>query len=433
MDIEEKKKEVVSFVRDRVGEFFNQFPGSSTYKFPLISRLYDQEEVAEVLETLLSPERLTLNAKAELKIEKFENLWSDYIGVKNGIMVNSGSSANLVAYYALSNPTIRRPIKAGDEVITTALTWGTSVTPLYALGMKPVFIDVNLSDYTMNVDLIESAITNKTRAIMVVHLLGFPCNMDKIMEIARKHDLFVIEDCCEAHGAEWKGNRVGSFGDLSTFSFYLSHHITTIEGGMVLTNSNNYAELARIIRSQGVMRNVKDEEYKNSINSQAPEIDPRFLFANTGYNFRPTEMEGSFGIVQFKRFEGFYAAREFNAKFITEMLREFPEYFVTPELKNESRAAWFSYPIQVKDGAPFTKKELVEFLEKEGIETRPIMSGNFTKHPVAKIYEFEIVGDLDNTNRIHDNAFLIGSHAGIKEEHLNLLKNKFYEFLEEYK
>ena len=266
------KKKLVEEIKNLVGNYFKELPKNTSYKVPLMSRLYDERELAEAVDTLLTPERLTMNARGDLKTVRFENLWSHFIGVKNGIMVNSGSSANLVAFYVLTNPTIANKINFGDEVITTSLTWGTSVTPLYALGLKPVFIDANLEDYTMDVGKIEAAISPKTKAIMVVHLLGFPCNMSEIMRIARKYNLFVIEDCCEAHGAEWNGAKVGSFGDLSTFSFYLSHHITTIEGGMVMTNNDNYAELARIIRSQGVMRNVKSEEYKLKINSKPPEL-----------------------------------------------------------------------------------------------------------------------------------------------------------------
>ena len=312
------------------------------------------------------------------------------------------------------------------------MTWGTSVTPMYALGLKPVFVDANLEDYTIDTRKIEAAITEKTKAIMIVHLLGFPCNMDEILRITRKYNLFVIEDCCEAHGAEWNGKKVGCFGDISTFSFYLSHHITTIEGGMVMTNKDNYAELARIIRSQGVMRNVKSQEYKSAINSRYPEIDPRFLFANTGYNFRPTEMESSFGVVQFGRFKNFLEIRELNAAFFTKELSKYSNYLILPKVKNNSRAAWFSYPILVKSFAPFNKRELVSFLEEKGIETRPIMAGNFIRQPAAYLYDFSVSGGLVNTEYIHSNAFLIGTHAGIGNEERNYVASVFDEFFKKY-
>lgn len=426
------KEKIVGEVKTIIGNYFRSLPKNTKYKVPLMSRLYDEREVAEVVETLLSPERLTLNASGDLKTTKFEDLWAKFIGVKNGIMVNSGSSANLVAFYVLTNPSLRNRINFGDEVITNSLTWGTSVTPLYALGLKPVFIDANLDDYSMDVSKIEAAITPRTKAIMAVHLLGFPCDMGEILRIARKYDLFVIEDCCEAHGAEWNGAKVGSFGDISTFSFYLSHHITTVEGGMVMTNNDSNAELARILRSQGVMRNVKNQEYKSNINSMHPEIDPRFLFANTGYNFRPTEMESSFGIIQLERFDDFLKQREINASFFTRELNKYSNYLILPKVKSNSKAAWFSYPILVKNSAPFNKKELVSFLEEKGIETRPIMAGNFTKHPAANIFDFRISGGLANTDNIHLNAFLIGTHAGIGEEERNYVSSCFAEFFRKY-
>ncbi|MEN9625907.1 MAG: hypothetical protein RL557_235 [archaeon] len=428
----EKVARVISEIKATLHDYFKELPSESRYKVPLISRLYDEEEVVEVIESLLHPERLTLNAGGDLKTIRFENIWSEFIGVKNGIMVNSGSSANLITYYVLSNPSFRERLYPGDEVITTALTWGTSVTPLFALGLKPVFVDVNPESYTIDVTKIEEAITPRTRAIMPVHLLGFSADMDEIMRLAKKYNLLVIEDCCEAHGAEWNGSKVGSFGHFSTFSFYLSHHITTIEGGMILTNNDSYAELARIIRSQGVMRNVKNPEYKAAIQTLYPDIDPRFLFANTGYNFRPTEMESSFGIVQWKRFDAFLKIRELNANFLTEKLSQYNEFIQLPKKPQHSKAAWFSYPILVKKSAPFSKEELVQFLEEKGIETRPVMSGNFTKHPVAKLYDFRISKNMAYTDAIHEQAFLIGTHAGIGEaerEYIAACFNDFFEFI----
>ena len=428
----QNQEKLLEEIRNLLKNYFKELPGNSRYKVPLMSRLYDENEVIEVIETLMHPERLTLNASGDLKTYRFEDKWANFIGTKNGIMVNSGSSANLVAFYVLTNPSIENKINFGDEVITTALTWGTSVTPLYALGLKPIFVDANLEDYSIDTKKIEAAITPKTKAILAVHLLGFPCNMDEIMRIAKKHNLFVIEDCCESHGAEWNGKKVGSFGDISTFSFYISHHITTIEGGMVMTNNDDYAELARIIRSQGVMRNVKSQKYKAEINSRYPEIDPRFLFANTGYNFRPTEMEGSFGIVQLQRFDEFFRKREINASFFTTELDKYSKYLSLPKVRSDSRAAWFSYPIFVKKTAPFRKEELVDFLESKGIETRPIMAGNFTRQPAAYLYDFSISGGLVNTEQIHSNAFLIGTHAGIGEEERSYVASAFNEFFKGY-
>ena len=426
------KDQVVNEIKALAAKYFSEYNFKTKYKVPLMSRSYNEEEIAEVVDTLLTPEKVTLNASGELKTEKFENLWANFIGVKNGVMVNSGSSANLVAIYALTNPTINNRLIVGDEVILPALNWSTCVSPLYAAGLKPVFVDVNSNEYGVDVNQVRDAIGPKTKAIMAVHLLGFPVDMDSIMTIAKENNLFVIEDCCEAHGAEYKGSKVGSFGDISTFSFYLSHHITTIEGGMIMSNNDNLSDLIRIIRSQGVMRNVKNIDYKNKINSKYPDIDSRFLFVNTGYNFRPTEMEGAFGLVQFNRFESYFKLREKNAEFFTRKLNKFSEFIQLPIITDNSRPAWFAYPIMLKENSPFTAKELVSFLEEKGIETRPIMSGDYTRHPVANIYDNRIFGDLKNTKFIHDNAFFIGVHPGLRDEEKNYTISCFEEFFEKF-
>lgn len=413
------KESVVFEVKKVIKSYFDEQNKNgrlhSKYKIPLVSRLYNEEEIGEVVDALLAPEKITLNAPGGLKIEKFESQFADLIGVKNGIMVNSGSSANLIAFFILTNPATKNRLKPGDEVIVPAVNWCTSITPLYAFGLKPVFVDVDLENYGMNIEQVKAAISPKTKAIVVVHLLGFPVDMESIMEIAKEQNLYVVEDTCESPGAVWGDKKAGSFGDISTVSFYLSHHITTVEGGMVLTNNNEFAELARIIRSQGIMRNVKSQAYRDNINSQNPDIDPRFLFVNIGFNFRPTEMEGAFGIVQFEKFNDFLSARIANASFFSEHLAKYSDYLLLPQANSKAKCSWFFYPIVLKAGAPYRVKDLVSFLENHGIETRPIMSGNYLEHPLAALYEHRVVGNLKNANFIHRNGFIIGVHAGLKE------------------
>lgn len=426
------KISVVGEVKKLIHDYFADYEKSgaedSRYKVPLISRLYNEEEIAEVVESLLSPDRLTLNSGGDLKIEKFEKDFTSYIGMKNGIMMNSGSSANLVAFFVLTNPTIKNPLKPGDEVIVPALNWSTSITPLYAFGLKPVFVDVNLSNYGMNIEQVKAAITSKTKAILVVHLLGFPVDMESIMTIARENNLYVIEDTCESPGSEWNGRKSGSSGDISTHSFYLSHHITTVEGGMLMTNNDEYAELARIIRSQGVMRNVKSAEYKDTINAKYPNIDPRFLFTNVGYNFRPSEMEGAFGIVQMKKFEDYLQKRIANASFWQTCLSRYANYLILPKVDGPIKSSWFFYPILLKDGVNFTVKDLTAFLEKNGVETRPVMSGDYTEHPLHALFENRVVGNLENTRLINKNGFIIGVHAGICDKEREHVKACFEDF-----
>ena len=269
-------------------------PGKS--KIPLAIPPYSWQEVCEALDSMLS-----MQTTMGKKVKKFEESFAKYIGSKYAIMVNSGSSANLLALSVLSNPSFGSGIiKKGDEIITPATTWVTTVYPIVSIGAKPVFVDIEMGTYNIDTQKIEKAITKKTKAIMLVHLLGYPCNMTQIKNIAKKHNLLLIEDTCESHGAEFNGKKVGSFGDLSTFSFFASHHITTMEGGMLVTNNPKIYELGKSIRTFGWTRDLKN---KKTLEKKYSNIDTRYLFLNMGFNMRPTEIQGAFGIHQIKKLD----------------------------------------------------------------------------------------------------------------------------------
>ncbi len=379
-------------------------PGKS--KIPLAIPPYGWEEVSEAIDSLLKME--TTMSK---KVMKFEKLFAKYIGVKHAIMVNSGSSANLIALSILSNSFLgKEKISNNDEIITPAVTWATTVFPITNIGAKPVFVDVVKEDYTIDPDKIEDAITKKTKAIFLVHLLGNPCNMTKIKKIAKKYDLFVIEDTCEAHGAEFNKKKVGSFGNLATFSFFASHHITTMEGGMIVTNNSQLYEIGKTLRSFGWSRVLKN---KISFEKQFPKIDPRYLFVNTGYNLRPTELQGAFGIHQIKKLDRLVKIRRNNAKFWNKELIKYSNFLLLPKFNEISKHSFLFYPITVVKNKFFTKSDLVDNLERNGIETRPVMVGNFIRQPVAKLIDFKISGTLKNSDYIMNNSFVIGNHSGI--------------------
>jgi len=228
------------------------------------------------------------------KVKKFEDEFSRYVGCENGIMVNSGSSANLIALSVLTNPTIENPIKKDSFIITPAVTWATTVSPIVNVGCKPLFVDVDLDTFCVNPETIKNAINSDVSCILPVHLMGNPCDMNEISKIKNDNDLYLVEDCCEAHGAKINGKSVGSFGDIGTYSFFMSHHITTIEGGMIVTNNDSLADTAKILRAFGWPR---DSKHKEKISSKYPKIDSRFLFVNLGYNLRPTEIQGAFGVI----------------------------------------------------------------------------------------------------------------------------------------
>jgi len=401
----------------------SEFKLGST-RIPLIAPSFGAEEIIEAIDSMLTTQ-VTMGEK----VNKFESMFAKYIGVKHALMVNSGSSANLIVLSALTNPLFRYRMKQGDEVITPAVTWATTVWPISNCNLVPVLVDVDMHTFNINVEEIEKAITDKTRAIMPVHLLGNPCNMKEIMRIAKKHKLFVIEDACEAHGAEFCEQKVGSFGDFSTFSFFFSHHIGTIEGGMVLTNDDNLADIARALRVFGWVRDVKN---KDKIIAKYHDIDSRYLFYTTGYNFRPTEIQGAFGIHQIKKLDSFIKARQENAKFWSQHLSKYDKYLMLHDEQPNTKHVWFAYPITVRPEAPFTREDLTRFLEAKGVETRPIMAGNIVEQPAMRHLTYKQIGTLKNSRLIMRNSFFFGNHHKVTEQEREAILSYFKEFIAKF-
>jgi len=419
--INEIKKQIGALVQ----EYFSLQPKeefqAGITKIPLITPSYGWEEVVEGIDSMLSTQ-VTMGEK----VRQFEAMFADYIGVNHAVMVHSGSSANLLILSVLTNPALENCIKPGDEVITPAVTWATTVWPIINCNAVPVLVDVDLETFNLNIDEVKKAITSKTKAIMPVHLLGNPCNIDKIIELAKEHNLYVIEDACEAHGAEFQGQKVGSFGDFSSFSFYFSHHITTIEGGMVLTDNEELAELARALRVFGWVRDLKD---KNKIAKEHKSIDSRYLFLNIGYNFRPTEIQGAFGIHQLKKLDKFIEIRRQNAEFWLENLREYENYLLLHTEREMTKHVWFGYPITIKPDAPFAREGLVNWLEGRGVETRPIMAGNIEEQPAMRLFDCRKIGDLPNSKFIMHNSFFFGNHHGITKAEKEAVISYVKEFI----
>jgi CDP-6-deoxy-D-xylo-4-hexulose-3-dehydrase len=392
-------------LRTLVDRYFSHPPvrgDSGPVRLPLSLPAYGAEEVMEALDSLLT-RQVTMGGK----VREFERRFAEYIGVRHAVMVNSGSSANLLALSILCNPLQEGRIQPGDEIITPAVTWATTVFPIIQVGALPVLVDVDRDTLNVSPAEVERAISPRTRALMLVHLLGNPCAMGPLMELARAHNLFVIEDCCEAHGAEVHGKRVGSFGHLATFSFYFSHHITTIEGGMVLTNDTNLDELARALRVFGWVRELRNRE---ALAQEHAGIDARYLFINLGYNFRPTEIQGAFGMHQIGRLEGFIAARQATAQYWMERLRPLERYFILPTEREGTRHSWLFFPLLVRPDSPFTRNELAAFLESRQVETRPIMAGNIEEQPVMRHFPYRAVGDLPTARFVMRNGLLVGLH-----------------------
>ena len=360
------------------------------------------------------------------KVREFENQCAEYFGAKHGLMCNSGSSANLLAFAALSNPAVLDRLMPGDEVIVPALSWATSVWPIIQCGLIPVFVDCDLSTYNFDYKKLEEAITQKTRAIMVVHVYGNACDMDHIMDLATKHDIYVVEDCCEAMGATYKGKSVGTFGDIGTMSLYYSHHITTFEGGLCFTDNFELMELMRILRAHGWSREADRKEYYETA---YPNIDPRFIFVNIGYNLRPTEVQAVIGMKQLPKLDGFKVHRErAHYKYRSELAKhkEFLRFQV--DLENTT-VSWFGFGIILTDQAKFTVKEITSYLQSHGIETRPIIAGNMARHPALEMFPHRISGDLNNCDTIMNRGFAIGCHQAITEEQQNYVIGVIDEFM----
>jgi CDP-6-deoxy-D-xylo-4-hexulose-3-dehydrase len=423
-NINNSKEKIKENLKGLIKEYFSLekklfVPGKS--KIPLSVPSYNWEEAYEALESILST-WVTMGGK----VYKFESMFAEYLGVKNGVMVNSGSSANLIALSVLANPATNNRILKGSEIITPAVTWSTTIFPISNINSIPILTDINPETYTIDTEEIEKGITKKTRAILPVHLLGNPCDMDRITEIAQDHDLFILEDCCEAHGAEWKGQKVGSIGDLSSFSFFFSHHISTIEGGILISNNEDYLELAKSLRAHGWIRELKD---RKSISDKYPKFDDRFLFINAGYNVRPTEIQGAFGIHQLKKLEKFIEVRRRNARYWTKKLEIYSDYITIPKEQKGTKHAWFGYPLTIKSEAPFNRKQLTDFLETRGIETRPIMAGNIAEQPVINQIQHRKSGNLEISRMVMRNSFFFGNHHFIRKSEREYIYESIGEFM----
>lgn len=374
-------------------------PGSPVVR--LHEPTFSSEEILAVLEALLET-RVTMGKD----VKYFEELFAKYVSSSRSVTCNSGSSANLLAISALSNPKMPNHLKPGDEVIVPALSWSTTIWPIVQHGLIPVLVDVDLHTFNIDIEQIHRAITPKTKAIMLVHVYGNPCNMDDILSLAEKYSLFVIEDCCEALGAEYRGKKVGAFGDVGTFSFYYSHHITTMEGGILVTNNDLIADLATVIRAHGWIRDLND---KSTYIKSYPNIDPRFIFINHGYNLRLTEPQASMGIVQLSKLDQFVRVRRANTKKMTELFSQF-ELFNFQNETSEGYSSNFGFPMLLNGKSKFLLSELTKYMNDAGIETRPIICGNLEMQPAMSLFPHRVVGDLENATKIMNQGFSIGNH-----------------------
>jgi CDP-6-deoxy-D-xylo-4-hexulose-3-dehydrase len=366
----------------------------------------------------------------------FENKLGAYIGAKHVLTVNSGSSANLVAFTALTSPLLgERAIKVGDEVITVASGFPTTVNPILQFGAVPVFVDVSLPTYNIDVSRIEAAISPKTKAIMIAHTLGNPFDLSAVKSICDKHGLFLVEDCCDALGSTYKGKRVGTFGDIGTVSFYPAHHITMGEGGAVFTNDLTLRRAAESIRDWGrdcFCQPGKDNTCKRRFSWNLGELpegyDHKYIYSHLGYNLKISDMQAACGLAQLERLDEFVETRKHNFSYLKSRLSEV-KHLILPEATEGADPSWFGFPITVKSSAPITRTELTIKLDKKKIGTRLLFAGNLLRQPYMKGRNYRVVGDLLNADLIMNNTFWVGIYPGLNEKHLNFVAKSIEECL----
>ncbi|PRR82856.1 lipopolysaccharide biosynthesis protein RfbH [Clostridium vincentii] len=420
-------KKVKNFYKEKSSG--KKFIAGQTY-IPASGKVVDEDDLSNLVDSSLDM-WLTSGRYGN----QFEKEFSEFLGVKYCSLVNSGSSANLVAVSALTSHKLgERRLKAGDEVITVAAGFPTTVAPVIQNGLIPVFVDVEIGTYNINSNKLEEAITCKTRAIILAHTLGNPFNLSKIIELSKKHDLWVIEDNCDALGSKYDGKYTGTFGDISTFSFYPAHHITMGEGGAVVTSDSKLHNIIQSIRDWGrdcCCPPGSDNLCGNRFTQQHGELpigyDHKYVYSNFGYNLKVTDMQAALGVSQLKKLPFFIEKRIENYKKIYNGLKQFQEYLILPESTEKSEPSWFGFIITLKENTKYNRNSLVKFLEERKIGTRLLFAGNIIKQPmfVENNVNYRVSGKLDSTDIVMKNTFWIGVWPGIDEEQIKYIINQF--------
>lgn len=405
-------------------------PGKTPIRYA--GRVFDEKELQ-----LLVDSSLDFWLTSGRYSEQFEAEFADFVGAEYAMLTNSGSSANLLAFSALTSHLLgERRLKPGDEVITVAAGFPTTVNPIIQNGLVPVFLDIELGSYNIKVEDLEKALSPKTRAIMLAHTLANPFNLDAIVEFAQHHDLWLVEDCCDALGTTYRGKHVGTFGHVATCSFYPAHHITLGEGGMVFTNDDVIARAVTSFRDWGRDCYCKGGENNtcgtrfNSQNGDLPYgYDHKYVYSHIGYNLKVTDMQAAIGVAQMEKLPSFIERRKENFNLWLEGFKSLEQYFILPRAEGHSDPAWFAFPVSVKEDAPFTRTELTTHLAMKGIETRNLFAGNITKQPAYLNINRRVIGNLENTDFAMNNTFFLGTFPRMTAQMIEYTLNVIGEFV----
>lgn len=422
-----------------IQEFKDKFPpkefvpGESPV--PVSGKVFDEQEILEMTEAVLdgwwTEGRFT---------KEFEEKLANFLGLKFCSLVNSGSSANLLVLTALTSFRIpeEKRLKKGDEVITTAASFPTTINPIIQNGLMPVFVDVELGNYNAKLENIKNAVSKKTKAIFLAHTLGNPYEVEELKNFCDKNNLWLIEDNCDALGSKYNGKLTGTFGHLSTLSFYPAHHITMGEAGAVLTNDSLLNKIVRSLRDWGRdcfcptgRDNTCTKRFEQQHGDLPAGYDHKYVYSEIGYNLKTTDLQAALGLAQLNKLQQFIQKRKENFNYLYQALKKFDDKFILPAWDKKSEPSWFGFLLTIKDGAGFERKDLLKFLESKKIHTRLLFAGNITRQPYFKNYkiDYRVSGDLKNTDKVMNDTFWIGVYPGINKEMLGFVIKSFKEFL----
>jgi CDP-6-deoxy-D-xylo-4-hexulose-3-dehydrase len=408
-------------------------PGET--EVPVSGRVFDAAEMVNLVDSALEF-WLTTGRYAE----QFEREFARIMGVRHAMLCNSGSSANLLALSALTSPKLEeRQLQPGDEVITVAAGFPTTVNPIVQNKLTPVFLDVDLGTYNIKVDELEAALSPRTRAIMIAHTLGNPFNLEAVMALANQHDLWLIEDNCDAVGSTYNGRLTGSFGHLATVSFYPAHHITMGEGGCVLTRHAQLKKLVESFRDWGRdcwcapgVANTCGKRFEWQLGDLPCGYDHKYIYSHVGYNLKMTDLQAAVGVAQLQKLDRFTAVRKQNWQRLYDGLKPYEEYFILPQASPNTDPSWFGFLITVRPEAPFSRHELIRYLDERLVATRFLFSGNITRQPAYQDVPYRIVGELTNTDIVMNRTFWIGVYPKLTPEMIDYTLQVFADFLQRH-
>ncbi|WP_413385409.1 lipopolysaccharide biosynthesis protein RfbH [Bacillus velezensis] len=418
-------------INNKIKDYYNLFHKYQVKdKIAYSGKVYDQDELISATNSVLDF-WLTSGEKSKL----FEKELGHFLQVKYVNLTNSGSSANLLAISALtSNLLGERRLVKGDEVITVAAGFPTTIFPIIQNNLIPVFLDIDLETYNINCDDLEKSISSKTKAIMLAHTMGNPFNIEEIIKVAKKYNLWIIEDNCDALGSEYLNKKTGSFGDISTCSFYPPHHITMGEGGAICTNNNLLNKIIKSFRDWGRdcwcesgKDNTCGKRFCKKIGDLPMGYDHKYIYSHIGYNLKATDIQASIGREQLKKISYFTKKRRENFKFLKDKLKKYEKYLILPSQTPQSHPSWFGFIITVKDPNLLNRNEIVQYLEKNNVQTRMLFAGNILRQPALKEVKYKKIGDLKNTDKVMNDSFLVGVYPGITKNDLEFIAKKIIE------